>query len=118
MDTERVADAVRAPAQLSLQLRAELREGLKKTYGDRLRGLYIYGSHARGVAERDSDVDVLLVLDRVDNYFAELERTGYLSAALSLKYDVVLSRVLLTEEEWLSGERTFVRNVRADAVPA
>jgi predicted nucleotidyltransferase len=118
METERVADAVRAPAHLSPQLRAELREGLEKTYGGRLRGLYIYGSYARGAAEPDSDVDVLLVLDRIDNYFAELEETGHLIAALSLKYGVVLSRVILTEKEWLLGERTFVRNVRADAVPA
>ena len=103
---------------MSLKLRAELREGLEKTYGNRLRGLYIYGSHARGVAEPGSDVDVLLVLDRIDNYFAELQETGHLIAALSLRYDVVLSRFLLTEEEWQRGERTFVRNVRADAVPA
>lgn len=118
METERVADAVRASAHLSPQLRAELREGLKKTYGDRLRGLYIYGSYARGMAEPGSDVDILLVLDRIDNYFAELQKTGHLIAALSLRHDVVLSRFLLTEEEWQRGERTFVRNVRADAVPA
>jgi predicted nucleotidyltransferase len=118
METERVADAVRASAPLSPRLRAELREGLKKTYGDRLRGLYIYGSYARGAAEPDSDADVLLVLDRFDNYFSELEKTGHLTATLSLEYGVVLSRVILTEEDWLDGQRTFIRNVRAEAVPA
>ena len=118
METERVADAVRVSAPLSPRLRAELREGLKKTYGNRLRGLYIYGSYARGVAEPGSDLDVLLVLDRIDSYFAELQETGHLISALSLKYDIVLSRFLLTEDDWQRGERTFVRNVRADAVPA
>ena len=41
----------------------ELKEELQNIYGGQLKGLYLYGSHARGDADIDSDVDVLVVLD-------------------------------------------------------
>lgn len=39
-------------------LLGELKSGLRDLYGDRLHGVYLYGSHARGEASRESDVDV------------------------------------------------------------
>ena len=42
----------------------ELKQALQAIYGDRLRGLYLYGSYARGEEIEDSDVDVLIVLER------------------------------------------------------
>jgi predicted nucleotidyltransferase len=36
-----------------------LRTGLEGLYGTRLRGVYLYGSYARGEAESESDVNVL-----------------------------------------------------------
>ncbi|MFP4248886.1 MAG: nucleotidyltransferase domain-containing protein, partial [Armatimonadota bacterium] len=41
----------------------ELKRELEALYGDRLRGVYLFGSHARGEAGPDSDVDVAVVLD-------------------------------------------------------
>jgi predicted nucleotidyltransferase len=45
------------------QLISEFRKGLEAIYGDRLRGMLLYGSYARGEEEDGSDVDVLVVLD-------------------------------------------------------
>jgi uncharacterized protein len=39
----------------------ELKSGLKSLYAERLRAVYLYGSYARGEAERESDLDVLVV---------------------------------------------------------
>ena len=44
----------------------ELKEALQAIYGDHLRGLYLYGSYARGEEIADSDVDVLIVLERIE----------------------------------------------------
>ena len=47
-------------------LLVRLRERLQEIYGTRLRGLYLYGSFARGEQDDESDVDIVIVLDRVD----------------------------------------------------
>lgn len=94
------------------EILAELRRRLERTYSDRLRGLYLYGSYARGEARRGSDLDVLVVLDRIDSYYQEIERTSHDTAALSLEHDLTISTVFTTETRWRSGDSTFLRNVR------
>jgi predicted nucleotidyltransferase len=41
-----------------------LRLGLEGLLGEQLEAVYLYGSHARGDAHTDSDIDVLVVLKR------------------------------------------------------
>lgn len=96
----------------------ELRAGLVSLYGDRLRGVYLFGSYARGEEDPESDLDVLVVLDAIPNYFAEVERTGQLGSDLSLKYGVSISKVFLRERDWLQGQTPFLANVRGEAQPA
>ena len=96
----------------------ELRSGLQSIYGHRLRGLYLFGSYARGDQDSESDVDVLVVLDDFTSYFAEVRRAGPLGAELSLKYEVSISKVFMREEAWLHKETPFLLNVRHEAVAA
>ncbi len=96
----------------------ELQDGLRRIYGGRLKGVYVFGSHARGEATPDSDLDVLIVLDSVDAYSAEIKRTSHLIAQLCLDSGLGLSRVFLSESDWLSGQTPFLLNVREEAVPA
>ena len=42
----------------------ELRKGLDLIYGPRMKGLYLYGSYARRTQDGQSDIDILIVLDR------------------------------------------------------
>ena len=96
----------------------ELKTSLAALYGPRLRGVYLYGSYARGDADRESDLDVLVVLDDVAHYGAEVDHTSALTAALSLRYGVSISKVFLRERDWRSHETPFLANVRDEAVPA
>ncbi len=100
------------------ELMSELRTGLEQTYGERLEGVYLFGSRARGEGDPDSDVDVLVVLNEVSHYYGELERTAELASTLSLRYDVSISRVFLPLAEWREGEGPFVLTAREDAVAA
>lgn len=107
----------KSPAELESIL-AKLRDGLEDVYEERLRGLYLYGSYARGEAARGSDLDVLLVLDHVDSYWQEIERSGHATAELSLQHDLTISRAFVSEEQWRTAEIPLVRNVRREGQAA
>ena len=99
-------------------LLAELKAGLLALYGPRLKGVYLFGSYARGEEDAESDVDVLVVLDRIEAYGAEVDLTGDLTADLSLRHEVSVSKVFVRESDWLGGDTPFLANVREEAVPA
>ena len=98
-------------------LMSELKTGLQAIYGERLKGVYLYGSYARDEADAESDVDVLLILDDFKHYGAEVNRTSELGASLSLQYGVSVSKVFLRERDWLNGQTPFLANVREEAIP-
>jgi predicted nucleotidyltransferase len=97
------------------ELLARLRHGLEQLYGERLAGVYLFGSFARGEATPDSDVDILVVLDEVTDYGQEIERTGHLISELSLDYDVSISRVFVSSSAWQHRDSPFLSNVREQA---
>lgn len=99
-------------------LLGELKTGLQTIYGDRLKGVYLYGSYARGEADPESDLDVLVVLEGYDRYSAEIGRTSQLISSLCLKYSVSVSRVFVSEERWREYDSLFLRNARAEAIAA
>jgi predicted nucleotidyltransferase len=95
----------------------ELKNRLLDLYGGRLKGVYLFGSYARDEADEESDVDVLIVLDQVDDYSVEINRTSYLTAELSLKYECSISCVYASEDRWTAEQTMFFLNVRAEAIP-
>jgi predicted nucleotidyltransferase len=99
-------------------LMVELKNAMAEVYGNRLKGVYLYGSYARGDQDDESDIDVMVVLDHFDNYGAEIKRTSELDSTLSLKYGVTISLIFLRESEWLKGDTPLLRNVREEAILA
>ena len=62
----------------------ELKKHMARMYSQNLKGVYLYGSYARGEEEVGSDVDVLVVLDRIDSYSAEIACRREIARDLSL----------------------------------
>ncbi|HEY5574636.1 MAG TPA: nucleotidyltransferase domain-containing protein [Anaerolineales bacterium] len=100
------------------QLLSELRAGLAILYGNRLKGVYLFGSYARGDHDQESDLDILIILDDIVEFGTEIRRTGELASNLSLKYGISISRKFISEDRWLQGDSVLLRNVRAEAVEA
>lgn len=96
---------------------AELKTRLTQLYGGNLKGLYLFGSHARNEADEESDVDILLVLDRLDSYSEEINRSSETISEISLKYGITISRVFATDKQWRDDPTLFFLNVREEAIP-
>ncbi|WP_054686083.1 nucleotidyltransferase domain-containing protein [Rhodothermus marinus] len=95
----------------------EIKTGLQQHYGSRLRGVYLFGSHARGEAHEASDLDVLVVLDHIGDYLQELYRVEALLSELALRYTLPIHEVLVSESDWETGRTHFLQTVRAEAQP-
>lgn len=107
----------KVPARIR-KLMKELKEGLVQIYGDKLKAVYLYGSYARGNAQPDSDLDVMIVLQDYRSYGKEIDRTGKLTSNLSLEYGISISRVMTKETQWKISDTPLLRNIRMDGVPA
>jgi uncharacterized protein len=94
----------------------ELRRRLEALYGKRLVKLVLFGSQARGDANIDSDIDVLVVLKGNVNPFEEIERGGLVTAAVSLEQDVTISTVYVSENRYRTRASGLLANVRAEGV--
>jgi predicted nucleotidyltransferase len=102
--------------QIGLAIVRILALRLRRVYGERLRDVYLFGSRARGDHDPDSDVDVLIVLDRIEGYGRDLRRSSDAVSDLSLASGLPISRVLASEASWRDRDRPFLRSIAPDAV--
>jgi predicted nucleotidyltransferase len=96
----------------------KLEAGLRDLYGERFRGLLLYGSYARGDFREGSDVDLLLLLEGPVNPAREVLHLQDVKWPLSLEYDTVLSVMPVSVEAFDKGESLFLKAVRKEAVLA
>ncbi len=78
-------------------------ENLRRLYGGRLRKVILFGSWARGDAHPESDIDLLVVLDRVESFWKEQKAMESILWAHSLRNDTVVSAIAVSEEELASA---------------
>jgi predicted nucleotidyltransferase len=96
---------------------AVLKKELRALYGDKLQGLYLYGSHARGTAHEGSDIDVLLVLQGAVKPSEEINRISATVSDLCLQSDLLISIYPVSTTWFQTRQSPFFTNVRQEAIP-
>ena len=98
---------------LTADLRDVLRDRFRDAFGERLHRLILYGSHARGDATEDSDIDLLVVLngevDAEDKARAHAVEDDLFGPGLS-----PLSLLVVSADEFAARNLPLYRNVRAE----
>ncbi|HLA64926.1 MAG TPA: nucleotidyltransferase domain-containing protein [Rhodothermales bacterium] len=109
----------RLPPTMPPHVRAALAEAkawLAAHYGERLERVVLYGSHARGDAGPDSDLDLLVVLRGGYEPYAEIKGTLPLYHELLDRYDVLVSIQPYSEGEAADLGNPFMWNVADEGV--
>lgn len=102
----------------TLDILQELKESLKKLCGDQILKIVLFGSRARGDFDEDSDIDIALIVreltpklkDKILDNVAEFE----------LRHDVVLSVIILSEEDFnhlKERERRIALDIEREGIP-
>jgi predicted nucleotidyltransferase len=95
---------------------SRLAAGLGPLYAERLAGVFLYGARARGDAQPDADVEIVVVLNTIDRYGDELERTSAAFAGISLELGLIVSRVFVSEAAWQSEIEGRLSVMRSEAM--
>ena len=93
--------------------------GVRERFGARVVAIRLFGSYARGCATEESDVDCLVLLDRVDRN--DDRAITDLAADLTWQIGgVVVSPIVMSEaefEEWKGRERRTPLDIEREGIP-
>ena len=103
------------PQPVSIALE-ELKQVLLEAYGERLRGMYLYGSYARGDFSEDSDIDLLVTLEGEVRPPKEIDRLSEAVSDICLRYDLLIA-VYPVPACWLRERKSpLFENIRREGV--
>lgn len=94
----------------------EFRQALIQYYGDRLSKIILYGSQARNDATENSDIDVMIVLSKMESPGDEILCLGDIKNQLCLKYDQLISILPVSENDYLYKRTPLLKNVRDEGI--
>ena len=95
---------------------ARIKSRLQAVYGDRLRGVVLYGSEARGEVTPDSDVDILVLLTGPVPLGRDLRTIIEALYPLQLEMERILEAFPVDEADYLCGEYAWYRNAQKESI--
>ena len=112
-DRARLGAGTASPARDPILKR--LRRALDELYGDRLERVVLFGSRARGNANKESDYDVAAFLNELADRWRELDRLAELRADFLEDADVFLDAKPYSAGAY-RDRTTLMREIRREGV--
>lgn len=98
------------------QLVNKVKNHLITTYGEKIREVILYGSHVRGEPTKDSDIDILVLIDDSIDPFEVRSSLSDLLFDILLEEGELISVVVLPEDFFENYNYPFMLNVKKEGV--
>ncbi len=95
-----------------------IKDALQKAFGDRFRGLVLYGSEARGTAAPDSDIDLLVLLTGPIQLGKDISTITRAIYPLMLELDRIIDAVPADVRHYEKELVPLYRNAKREGVRA
>lgn len=92
---------------------------VRKIYGSHLKSVILYGSYARGDYTKDSDIDIMILVDlpdeKLDSYLDSLSELGF---QYNVKHDIWIMPIVKNIEhfQYWGSAYPFYKNVQKEGV--
>ena len=98
------------------ELLKRIKATLQEAFGPRLRGVILYGSEARGTAEPDSDIDLLVLLEGPVDYWAEVEKCIHVLYPLVLDLERPIDATPADAHDYEADRWPLYREVKREGI--
>ena len=101
-------------------LLTRIKSALIPVFGDRLKGVVLFGSEARGDARPDSDIDVLVLLNGKVSVFDDMMKISGVN--IPIEWDIEPPRIIdatpVSYDDYKAGKWPLFREVKKDGITA
>jgi predicted nucleotidyltransferase len=94
----------------------QIKTHLIKMYGEKIKRVILYGSYVRGEATRDSDIDILVLVDESLNPFEVRESLSDLLFDILLEEGELISVIAVPEQLFENYNSPFMLSVKNEGV--
>jgi predicted nucleotidyltransferase len=93
-----------------------IRGSLEEAFRERLKGIVLYGSEARGEATSESDIDILVLLTGPIKLGRDLRTIIHALYPLQLEIERVIDATPVSVDVYEAGEYALYRNAKRDGL--
>lgn len=103
----------------ALEILQSAYEQSKAVFGAAMGEAFLYGSYARGDFTVESDIDILLIVNRTGDYIAsQRKKMAEITSNLSLQYDITVSITVKSAQQFDAHRHVlpFYKNVLKEGI--
>lgn len=94
----------------------ELKNRLASIFKDNLNEIVLFGSYSRGEQDDSSDIDILIILEKIDSYKKIRNQYIPIVSDLSLKYDVLISIIPVKYNDYINKKTPLHLNIKKEGI--
>ncbi len=94
----------------------EFKKALKIIYADNLKQVILFGSYARGSFHAESDIDLLVLLENMENPYNEIDKISNIKFEFMLKYNIIISCLFSDEKKMNQQTELVYFNIKNEGI--